>query len=68
MDKKDIYVAEVEARRFLDRVADFKGRLKTDDEFVKYWHITGYAETGALKRASLDLTRALSRLRGNRRG
>lgn len=51
-------VAEQEAKRFLERAKAFRKR-GTEDPHMKY----GTKESGALHRASLDLTRALAELR-----
>lgn len=61
MNLEKIKAAELEARRFLERVqalkADCKG--KKDDDWI-----TGRpALTGALRRSSLDLTRSLAAMR-----
>jgi len=66
MDKRYIYEAETEAIRFLKRVSEFKNRLEDDGNFAVFHPITGYKEPSAIKRASLDLSRALSRMRGAR--
>ena len=66
MTTEDIREAKRETVRFLKSVINFESRLRTDKYFQDYWHLTGGKETAALKRASLDLTRALSRMRGNR--
>jgi len=63
MDISTIDEAIMEAKRFLKRAAAFKCRIKTDEQFSRFWHITGGKETAALKRSSLDLTRALSAMR-----
>lgn len=50
--------AKAEAKRFLDRVAEMEIQLK--DRNLPWY---GCPESGALRRASLDLTRALANLR-----
>lgn len=52
--------AEFEARRFLARVAEAREAL---DDVERNVSICGSKETGALRRASLDLTRALAAMR-----
>lgn len=52
-------IAIAEAARFVVIARKAKERLKSD----KYASITGSKETGAARRASMDLTRALSELR-----
>jgi hypothetical protein len=56
----DIENIEYEVRRFLGACDDAKERLKKDKML---YFITGCRESGALRRASLDLTRALADLR-----
>ena len=51
--------AMAEARRFLLRAEAAAARLRNDDLSA----ITGSPETAAARRASLDLTRALARMR-----
>lgn len=55
--------AEEEAVRFLNAILGLKHRLKIDQRVRDYGHITGCAESGAVRRASLDLTRALAKVR-----
>jgi hypothetical protein len=55
--------AEQEARRFLDRIAALRNRLATDKDMRDYFGIVGFKETAAVKRASMDLSRALVELR-----
>jgi hypothetical protein len=53
-----------EARRFLRAVKAVNERLKTDSDFARHINVgSGYKETGAARRASLDLTRALAEAR-----
>ena len=58
MTKKTLKIAKREAKRFLERVLTFEDRI-AEDKFVLY----GCAESGAVKRSSMDLTRALAELR-----
>lgn len=51
------------ATRFLEAVEAFKEREKEDDYFRRYVGITGFKETAAIRRASMDLTRALATVR-----
>jgi hypothetical protein len=66
MNMFDILTAKDEAERFLECYKRFNDRIVNDKVFADYWKITGGKETAALKRSSLDLTRALSFMRGNR--
>lgn len=65
MKVENILEAEQEAKRFLKRLKEVKeselnkNRFKDKDRPYTYTS----KETGALKRASLDLTRALSKMR-----
>lgn len=56
MDAKKIAIAAEEAKRFLKRVRDL-------DENPPQYEFVGTKETGALRRASMDLTRALADMR-----
>jgi hypothetical protein len=55
--------AEQEAHRFLDKLGDLRSRLATDKDMRDYFGIVGFKETAAVKRASMDLSRALVELR-----
>ena len=61
MNQINLQKAKAEAIRFLDRVKD----LETCDSFgmvgARYYYPSKH--TGAVKRASLDLTRALAEMR-----
>jgi hypothetical protein len=57
MKEKNIKEAVLEAKRFLYRAEDW---LALDNQ---YKCISGTKEGGALRRASLDLTRALTKMR-----
>ena len=52
--------AASEAKRFLAAVKDLKERAREDAFINVFW---GCKESGALRRASLDLTRALADMR-----
>lgn len=52
--------AETEAERFLKRVAEYKAFKKSDGY---EWGYSGGPLRAAVKRASMDLTRALAKLR-----
>ena len=58
MEKTTIAAAEKEARLFLARVRTLKEKMR-GDRFALY----GCKESGAVRRASMDLTRALADLR-----
>jgi hypothetical protein len=57
MQDKDVKAAIVEAKRFVDRAVQW---LALDNQ---YKHISGTKEGGAMRRASMDLTRALAQMR-----
>ena len=59
MNKKSIDEAAHYARRFLVMVND----LKKTEENARYEYQSFPKETGALRRASMDLTRALAKMR-----
>lgn len=63
MDMKAIDKAIFEAERFLDVAKMLKDRHANDKDFRNFFGITGFKETGALRRTSLDLSRALSAMR-----
>lgn len=63
MRHKNVMIAKSEAERFLRAVDEFEQRYENDERFKDYMGITGFKETAAVKRASLDLTRALADLR-----
>jgi len=63
MLKKNVLEAEREAKRFLSKVKELKeaiSPLKNDD------YIWGCKESAAVRRASMDLSRALSKMRQER--
>jgi len=62
MKEKQIDICIEEAERFIKRANDLKRRLKNDD-----YAFLGSAEGGALKRASMDLTRELATMRSTKR-
>lgn len=57
MEGKKVKEAVSEAKRFISRAAEW---LALDNQ---YKTISGTKEGGALRRASMDLTRALSKMR-----
>jgi hypothetical protein len=63
MRKENITAAKAEAKRFLARVSEWE---KVQGTYVAYGH-TFHNDTpkqsGALRRASMDLTRALAEMR-----
>lgn len=61
MTEDTMAAAEREARRFLDAAKALRQRRTSDGENGAW--ITGCRESGALRRASLDLTRALAAMR-----
>lgn len=67
MDIKSINEAVTECKRFMGRVTDLKAeidRREAQGEDNPEWHIfAGTAVSAAVKRASMDLSRALTKLR-----
>lgn len=63
MKIENINSATEEAKRFLKVVIEMRKRAKSDYEFMNYFEMGKYKETAALRRASMDLTRALSKMR-----
>jgi len=56
--------AKQEAMRFVNRVNELLERHETDQEMRLYLSCgVGYKETASVKRASLDLTRCLAKMR-----
>ena len=60
MTKKTLKIAKREAKRFLERVQALEDRIAED---TPLFALIGCVETAAVKRASMDLTRALAELR-----
>ena len=63
MKRYTIDDAKNAAQRFIDAVYAMEDREKNDDHFRRFMGITGFRETAAIRRASLDLTRALAEMR-----
>jgi len=60
----DKYVeAEEWARHFLKRMDALKKRYNEDKDFRDYLSISGGAENAALRRTSMDLSKALVKIR-----
>lgn len=60
----DKYVeAEEWARHFLKRMDALKKRYNEDEYFRRYLSISGGTENAAVKRTSMDLSKALVKLR-----
>ena len=55
--------ARHEALRFIARCDELIERHAKDDDFRRHMEIIGFKETAAVKRASMDLSRALSEMR-----
>jgi len=59
-----VLTAMREAQRFLDRCEELMERHATDEDMRRYFEGGGgYKEMGAVKRASMDLSRALTEVR-----
>jgi hypothetical protein len=71
MDTKKLNLAIEEAKRFLDRAKELGDLISEEDKKWKeakakgehYWTGSNPKESGAVRRASMDLSRALSDLR-----
>jgi hypothetical protein len=61
MRKDKLYISMNEAAEFINRCQALKRVLLTSN--FKYERIDGCKESGAVRRASMDLTRALAELR-----
>ena len=57
MEQKTLYEIKVEVKRFSKRLEEALNRLR-NDEMAKY----GCKETGAVKRAALDLKNELTKI------
>ena len=63
MKRYTITEAKEAAERFITAVDKLHEREAADDYFRRYMGATGFKETAAVRRASLDLTRALAEMR-----
>lgn len=63
IDENTVRTAKAEAKRFLERVKALEERSRKDATAINYLGFCGCSETGAVRRASMDLTRALADLR-----
>lgn len=63
MNTTSLEQARMAAKAFLERIEAHKIRLMDDTDYARMWTITGYQQTAAIRRASMELTRALARLR-----
>lgn len=71
MKRDNIMDAIVEAQNLVDRARELLKALDADDARVKSsgqyaFHNTFPKQSGAVKRASMDLTRQLAKMRGER--
>lgn len=66
MHIENILIVEEEIKRFLGRLADLKAESNNADRFTTSKnYVYPCKESGAFKRSSLDLTRALAKMRNN---
>lgn len=63
MKRTEVIKAQQEAKRFLEKVEPALNYFKDRNGENIDWQTCGTKETAALKRASLDLTRALADMR-----
>ena len=63
MRRDEISQAKEVAQRFLLSIEAMELRERLDEHFRRYSNIVGFKETAAVRRASLDLTRALAKMR-----
>ena len=61
--QEKIVCARSEALRFVALCDELIERYAKDEHFREYMEITGFKETAAVKRASMDLSRVLSEMR-----
>jgi|WetSurSiteA1Bulk_404760.scaffolds.fasta_scaffold00002_14 hypothetical protein len=70
MNIKNIRLALVEAKKFISIASDViidenSKRKDSDNENFETYYLSGSKLTGACRRASMDLTRALANMRKN---
>lgn len=63
MKRYTIADAKEAAERFIAAVEALEAREQADDQFRRFLGMTGFRETAAVRRASMDLTRALTDMR-----
>ena len=65
MTEETLRNAKAEAKRFIEKVAKLEMQYKRDhhNESINFLLMCGSKESGAVRRASMDLTRALADLR-----
>jgi len=63
MKRHTINNAVALAEAFIAAADAFKDREKTDEYFRQYVGICGFKETAAIRRASMELSRALTEVR-----
>ena len=63
MTLRQLKIARMEAVRFINRAEDAERKIREDVGKGDYDYHDGCKETGAARRSSLDLTRALADLR-----
>lgn len=59
---KNVELAKAEALKFIDHCDNVLAKKEADSD----WYVSAPKQTGALRRSSMDLTRSLSNLRGNK--
>ena len=59
MLKEDVKKVKIEMKRLKKAIA----ALEANDDYLSYGYYYGCKESGAVRRASMDLTRALSEMR-----
>ena len=63
MRKENITTAKAEAKRFLARVSEWEKAQSTYEAYGHTFHNHTPKQSGSLRRASMDLTRALAEMR-----
>lgn len=63
MRSKKIKAAARAAQEFMNAVEDYNKRKEDDEYFARFCEICGFKETAAVRRASMDLTRTLAKMR-----
>ena len=63
MNIENIWLAEIAAIEFLDRVEEVRKKMDEDGRISPGARVYGCAKSGALRRQSMELTRALAKMR-----
>ena len=62
MTVNELYTIEVELKRFIEKLVKAKNRLQLEGYKGNDSCFSGYKETGAVRRAAMDLKRELTKI------